>query len=130
MRHVKLFAAIVMLSLAAAGMARAATLERYSQAAFTAAQAAGTPILVHVNAPWCPNCAKQRPILAALAKLPEFHDMIIMQVDFDSEKAVVRKFGVQMQSTLIAFHGRQERGRATAITDPAAIKALLEKAEG
>jgi thioredoxin-like negative regulator of GroEL len=130
MQHVKLLAAALMAAMLSTGLAHAATLMPYSPAAFAAAEAAGTPVVVHVNAPWCPNCAKQRPILAALAKLPEFHDMLIMQVDFDSEKAVVRQFGVQMQSTLIAFHGKQERGRATAITDPAAIKALLEKAEG
>jgi thioredoxin 1 len=130
MRHAKTLAMALMLGLLWLGVARAAVLEPYTPAAFAAAQAAGTPVIVHVNASWCPNCAKQRPILADLAKLPEFSNMIIMRVDFDSEKSVVRRFGVQMQSTLIAFHGKDERGRATAITSPAAIKALLEKAEG
>jgi thiol-disulfide isomerase/thioredoxin len=118
------------LTWALVGGARAATVVPYDAAAFAADQAAGKPILVHVNASWCPNCAKQRPIIDQLAATPEFANLIIMRVDFDSEKPVVRSFGVQMQSTLIVFHGRDERGRATAITDPAAIKALLEKAEG
>jgi thioredoxin 1 len=129
MRHMKLLCAALILAMLSIGVVQAATIMPYDQAVFTAAQAQGKPVVVHVNASWCPNCAKQRPILDELAKLPEFNDLIIMRVDFDSEKALVRQFGVRMQSTLIAFHGKDERGRATAITDPAAIKALLEKAE-
>jgi thioredoxin 1 len=129
MRHMKLLCAALILAMLSIGIVQAATIMPYDQAVFTAAQAQGKPVVVHVNASWCPNCAKQRPILDELAKLPEFNDLIIMRVDFDSEKALVRQFGVRMQSTLIAFHGKDERGRATAITDPAAIKALLEKAE-
>ena len=129
MRHMKLLCAALMLAMLSIGALQAATIVPYDQAAFTEAQAQGKPVVVHVNASWCPNCAKQRPILDELAKLPEFKDLIIMRVDFDSEKDIVRQFGVRMQSTLIAFHGKDERGRATAITDPAAIKALLEKAQ-
>jgi thioredoxin 1 len=125
----KLFALAGVLALTVAGRAQAATVVPYDAAAFAADQAAGKPILVHVNASWCPNCAKQRPIIDQLAATPAFANLIIMRVDFDSEKPVVRSLGVQMLSTLIVFHGRDERGRATAITDPAAIKALLEKAE-
>lgn len=98
----------------------------WSQAAFDAAQKAGKPILVEVDAPWCPNCAKQRPILSELAKQPEFASMVILKVDFDSQKDVLKEFNVRMQSTLIAFHGEKETGRSTGVTDPAAIKALLE----
>jgi thioredoxin-like negative regulator of GroEL len=129
MRQLKSLCIALMLALLSVGAAQAATVIPYDQAGFTQAQEAGKPILVHVNASWCPNCAKQRPIIDQLAASPEFKDLIIMRVDFDSEKSVVRQFGVQMQSTLIVFHGKDERGRATAITDPAAIKALLEKAE-
>jgi thiol-disulfide isomerase/thioredoxin len=125
----KLLCAALILTMLSIGAVQAATIMPYDQAAFTEAQTQGKPVVVHVNASWCPNCAKQRPILDELAKLPEFKDLIIMRVDFDSEKDIVRQFGVRMQSTLIAFHGKDERGRATAITDPAAIKALLEKAQ-
>jgi thioredoxin 1 len=129
MRHMKLLCAALILTMLSIGAVQAATIMPYDQAAFTEAQTQGKPVVVHVNASWCPNCAKQRPILDELAKLPEFKDLIIMRVDFDSEKDIVRHFGVRMQSTLIAFHGKDERGRATAITNEAAIKALLEKAE-
>jgi thiol-disulfide isomerase/thioredoxin len=113
-----------MLSLAAFG-ARAGAPQPYDPQAFAAAQGADKPILVEVHASWCVTCAKQRPILAALEKTPELSHLVVFDVDFDSQKDVVRDFGVWMQSTLIVFRGRVEKGRSTGETDPEAIKALL-----
>lgn len=93
--------------------------------AFAAAQAAGNPILVQVHADWCPICARQRPVLDALFKLPEFNDLVVFNVDFDSEKPLLRRFDVRMQSTLIAFRGTNERGRLVGETASDKIKALL-----
>jgi thiol-disulfide isomerase/thioredoxin len=112
------------LSLVGAG-ARAGAPQPYDSQAFAAAQTADKPILVEVHASWCAICAKQRPILAALEKTPELSDLVVFDVDFDSQKDVVRDFGVWMQSTLIVFRGRVEKGRSTGETDAAAIKALL-----
>ena len=42
----------------------------YSQQAFSAAQAAGKPILPHITAPWCPTCKAQKPILSKLGPCP------------------------------------------------------------
>jgi thioredoxin 1 len=109
------------------GPALAAETVPFRQPAFAQAQAAGKPILVEIDAGWCPTCAQQRPILAKLSADPAFRDLVIMKVDFDSQKPVVRAMHATMQSTLIAFHGAAERGRATGITDEAAIRALLEK---
>ena len=39
----------------------------------------------------------------------------------------VRDMGAKMQSTLIVFNGSTEKGRSTGVSDPDAIKALLEK---
>jgi thiol-disulfide isomerase/thioredoxin len=112
------------------GSASAATVADFTPQAFAAAQKSGAPILVFVEASWCPTCAKQRPILSELYKEPEFDALKVYQVDFDSQKDIVKEFGVRMQSTLIAFHGGQEEARATGITDPAAIKDLVAKANG
>jgi thiol-disulfide isomerase/thioredoxin len=98
--------------------------------AFAVAQAAEKPILVEVHASWCPTCAKQRPILAALEKTTELSDLVVFDVDFDSQKDIVRQFGAQMQSTLIVFKGKTEKGRSTGEIDPGAIKALLMKSKG
>jgi len=107
--------------------ADAATQAPFDSQAFAAAQAAGKPILVAVHASWCPTCARQRPIIAALANAPENKDLMIFVVDFDSQKDVVKAFGVRMQSTLIAFHGRTERDRSTGETEASAINALVAK---
>ncbi len=119
--------ALATVLLVAAG-AHAATQQAWDKAAFAAAQAAGKPILIAVHAPWCPTCAKQTPILSELAKDPGFKDMVMMTVDFDSQKDIVNSFGVRTQSTLIVFHGKTETGRSTGETDAGKIKALLSKA--
>jgi len=105
----------------------AATQAPYDQQAVSAAQIAGKPILIAVHAPWCPTCAKQDPIIKQLSAQPEFKDLMIFVVDFDSQKDVLKALNVQKQSTLIALNGKIEKDRATGITDPDAIKALLMK---
>ena len=103
---------------------------KFSQAAFSASQQAGKPILVEITAPWCPVCAKQRPILAQLLTEPAFEHLVRYHIDFDSQKDAIREMGANMQSTLIVFNGGHEEGRSTGVTDPGAIKALLAKAAG
>ena len=95
--------------------------------AFEAAQAAGKPILVEVTAPWCPTCKAQKPILSNLAAKEKFKDLVAFEIDFDSQKELLRKFGVTMQSTLISFKGAKEMGRSTGDTNAASIEALLDK---
>jgi thioredoxin 1 len=113
----------------APAIALGAVPQPFDAKAFSAAQAAGKPILVQIDASWCPICAKQRPILAELEKTPEFSELVIFNVDFDSQKELVRQFGASMQSTLIVFHGAAEKGRSTGETDPGRIKTLLEKSK-
>jgi thioredoxin len=96
--------------------------------AFAAAQSAGKSILLEVHAPWCPTCKAQTPILSRLSKEPKFKNMVRFNIDFDSQKALLRKFNVRMQSTLIVFKGSQEAGRSTGDTKAASIEALLAKA--
>lgn len=106
--------------------ASAATVQPYQQSAFESAQKSGEPILIFVEASWCPTCAKERPILQQLYDEPEFTNLTVFDVDFDKSKPLLRKLGVQMQSTLIVYHGDKETGRMTGATDPAVIKRLLE----
>jgi len=106
----------------------AAERQPFTDAAFEAAQAAGRPILIEVHADWCPTCHAQRPHVDAIAADPRMAEAVLFTVDFDSQKAVLRQLRVRSQSTLIAFRGREERGRAIGITDPAAIRELLMRA--
>ena len=104
-------------------MAHAA--QPFEDKAFHVAQDAGKAIVVDVSAPWCPTCTKQKPIIQGLeAAEPK---VVVFDVDFDSGKDVLKRFGVQYQSTLIAFKGKSEVSRSTGDTNPDSIGALFRK---
>jgi thiol-disulfide isomerase/thioredoxin len=100
----------------------------YTAAAFDAAQGAGRSILVEIHATWCPTCKAQAPILADLERNPKFGDLLVVHVDFDSQKDAVRRFGARIQSTLITFKNGRETGRSVGDTNRDSIAALLDKA--
>ncbi|KQS74727.1 thioredoxin [Methylobacterium sp. Leaf361] len=99
----------------------------FSDAAFEAAQKGGKPVLIAVSAPWCPICRTQKPILAKLAAEPRFKDLQIFDIDFDSQKELLRRLNVRMQSTLIAYKGATEVGRSVGETQSEWIEGLVEK---
>ena len=99
----------------------------FDQNAFAAAQTAGKSILVQVHADWCPQCAAQRPIISALMKEDRFKNMVIFNVDFDTQKDLVKKFNVMRQSTLIVFKGAAEVDRTVGQTQAAPITESLAK---
>ena len=109
-------------------VANAADVVPYTAHAFAAAQKAGNPILVEITASWCPTCKAQKPILNKLESDPRFKDLKVFDVDFNSQKDVVRSFNATMQSTLIAFKGDHESARSVGDTNQDSIEALLEKA--
>jgi len=125
-RGLLIAAAALALLPAAAGSARAAT--PFTDEAFRAAQAEGRPILVEVWASWCPTCARQAPVVESLARDPAFAEARVFRIDFDAQRDALRALQVRSQSTLIVFRGAEERGRATGVVDPAAIRALFERA--
>ena len=124
---------LISLSLAAfltsviAFAAQAAEKVNYDAKSFAAAQAAGRPILVEIHASWCPTCKAQAPILGNLEKQDRFKNLLVVLIDFDSQKEAVRAFGAQMQSTLIAFRGSVETGRSVGDTNATSIATLLDK---
>jgi thioredoxin 1 len=95
---------------------------------FDDALAAGAPILIHVTAPWCEVCQIQKPIVAELLSRPDFKDMKEFELDFDTQKEILARYRVQMQSTMIVYKASEEIDRQTGQTDPAVIAALLRKA--
>ncbi len=101
---------------------------KFSPAAFTAAQASGNPVVVEVSAPWCPTCKAQAPIIKSLTEKPEFKNVIILKVDFDSQKDALRALNVTMQSTLIAYKGVTETSRSIGDTTAAGIEKLFKSA--
>jgi len=110
------------LSVAAAG-----EIKPYSQPQFDALAASGNPIVLAIHADWCPTCKAQKPILDALMARPAFKDVTTLTIDFDADKALLARYRVGMQSTLIAFKGARELGRSVGDTTPAGIEGLIHK---
>ena len=123
----KFIRSLMLLSFLAAGSAVAAD-QAFDQAVFDALQKQGKPVLVTIHADWCPTCKAQEPILGELLKTPELQGITALRVDFDKQKAAVKAFKVQYQSTLIVFKGGKEVGRSTGDTKKDSIAALLKKA--
>lgn len=101
--------------------------EPYTQEKLDALNKAGKPTLVLIHADWCSTCRAQDRILTELLPTNEFKNITALRVDFDTQKPVVRAFGVNYQSTLIAFKNGKEVGRTTAETDSGRIAELLRK---
>jgi thioredoxin len=121
---------LIVLSLAALVLVAAAPtppFHAWSKTAFTAAQDAGQPVVVFVHASWCITCRKQEPILRQLISDPALKTVTVFVVDY-SDKATLKELNVVDRSTLVAFHGKTERGRSSFVTDPAELRALVSSA--
>ena len=127
-------------ALAGGGSAHAGDFIPFTKERLQTLQAGGNdkPILVFVNANWCPICAKERPIVAKLIGAtvngkqfegdPALVSMDCLYIDYDVQRDAWRSFGVTEQSTLIVFKGDKEVGRAVGMTNADDIKSLLLKA--
>lgn len=120
----------VLLSAVATALAPFPALARssFSDAAFEAAIASGEPILVEFHADWCPTCRAQDKVINSFKHNPEYKGLVILRVDYDTEKPLLERFGVRRQSTLIVFKNGAEVGRAVGESSPDSIKSLLNKA--
>jgi len=118
---------LFVLSLVAGGPAQALG-QAYQQTLFDGLMARGQPVLVWIHADWCPTCKAQGKLLPQLLRRPELSDISVLKVDFDGQKALVRKFRAFQQSTLIMFRDGRETGRSIGDTDPESLRALLSKA--
>jgi thiol-disulfide isomerase/thioredoxin len=105
-----------------------ATERPFDATEFDAAQRAGKPVLVAVHADWCPTCRVQEEVLGGLLGRKEFAGFAVFIVDYDLQKAALKRFGVRTQSTLIVFKGKNEVARSIAQTNKDAIAADLAKA--
>jgi thioredoxin 1 len=114
-----------LLLISSLSVAKAASFER---AQFDQLQREGKPILVAVHAEWCSTCKRQIPIVSRLLKKEKYADITEINVDFDTQKDVVKFFKVPMQSTLIVFKNGKEVGRSIGETSEEKLEALLDKA--
>ena len=109
-------------------VAMAGEIKTFNQKDFDKLAAEGKPVVLDISATWCPICKTQKPIIDALLKQPAYKDVTLMTIDFDTERATLKKFKVTMQSTLVAFHGPKELGRSVGDTTPDGIERLINTA--
>ena len=103
----------------------AAETRRFDRAAFVAAQQAGKPIIVAVKAWWCPVCASQGGTIRDTVKDPAFANLVVFQINYDSQKRELPPFQVTRQGTILAYRGAQQVGRLDFVTDKPRIRALI-----
>ena len=70
-------------------------------------------------------CKQQKPIVHRLSNDPRFAKVAVFQVDFDTNKALLRQWKVSQQGTLIAFKGTAEKMRSTGDVEAAALEKVF-----
>ena len=100
----------------------------YTKASFDTALAQGGPVIVDVQADWCPTCRAQKPVVQSLMSEAKRKNVTLFLANFDTEKDLKKQLGVTQQSTFVVFKGGKEVGRSTGQTQKAQIEALFDKA--
>ena len=108
-------------------LAQAGEIKPYSQADFDKLSAAGKPIVLAIHASWCPTCKIQKPIQSDLMSSPAYKDVTMFTIDFDSDKPLLKKFKVSMQSTMVGFKGKKEVSRSVGDTSREGIETIFKK---
>jgi thiol-disulfide isomerase/thioredoxin len=108
-------------------MATAGEIRPFSQQGFDKLVAEGKPVVLDITAPWCPTCKEQKPIVEGLMKQPAYKDVTMLTIDFDTSKALLKKFKVTSQSTLVAFKGPKEVARSVGDTTREGLEGLVKK---
>jgi len=111
--------------LQAAPSGAAVVRQRFTADVFSAAKAAGKPILIEVGAPWCPVCRVQKIVLAPLLAQPRFRDILVLEIDYDSQKEAMHLVNARLTSTLIVFRGEDEMARSLGDTNPESLESFL-----
>ena len=117
----------ILFSFVASASAYALDILPYTPAALRQAQQSDSAYALHFHADWCPVCRAQSKVLNTLKADPKLK-LTVFVVDYDTEKALRKPYGVHTQSTLIAFKGKRETERLAGETNPDRIRSVLESA--
>lgn len=123
--YAKLLVSTLLLS--AAALAHALEVKPYSAQALASAQKAEQPVAIQFHADWCPTCKAQDKVLQSLKAEPGL-DVTLLVANYDTEKALKKRFKIREQSTIVVLHGTQERARLVGDTSPDGIRNALKKA--
>jgi thiol-disulfide isomerase/thioredoxin len=107
--------------------AAAGEVKPYTQAQFDQLTSQGKPVVLAIQASWCPTCKAQKPIIDELMGQAAYKDVTTLTIDFDTDKPLLKKYKVGMQSTLVGFKGKTEVARTVGDTTKAGIEGLVKK---
>jgi len=104
--------------------------ERFTPQRFSSLQAQDALILVEIHATWCVTCRRQREIVRRYRAAHPGVDLVLLSIDFDTQKSAVEALGARYQSTLAVYRGRERRWYAVGETREEVIFAALNEAAG
>jgi thiol-disulfide isomerase/thioredoxin len=119
---------LVLALLCTFGRAHAFEKQPYSEQLFLALAQTDEVVLVDVYAPWCPTCKKQQKAIGDYIEKNPDKPIHVLVVDFDNDKATVRKLRAPRQSTLLIFKNGRQFWYSVAETRAHVIAAELDKA--
>lgn len=102
--------------------------ERFTPERFAALQAEEALVLVEIHATWCVTCRRQREIVRRYRELHPEVDLVLLSIDFDTQKPAVEALGAKYQSTLVLYRGRERLWYSVAETREEVIFAALNRA--
>ena len=91
----RVFQSLAAVRVALAVPAHAGAIRAYDAATFHALQARNAPTIVFVHADWCPICRAQEKTISKLITTPEYRQVTVLTIDYDTQKALWTSFGAQ-----------------------------------
>lgn len=88
----------------------------------------GKSAVISIHADWCSTCKAQDKVLSGFMRDPEYKNVIFYQVEYDTQKDLLKTLKVRTQSTIIVFKNGKEVARATGDTKEAALSKLTRQA--
>lgn len=102
--------------------------QKYDKDQFMASQKSGDKILVDIFATWCTTCKAQSVIMNKMRAAGELDGVSLYKVDYDVNKEFVKEYRIARQSTILVFHGKEEKVRSIAETNPERLTAVIASA--
>ena len=99
----------------------------YTQQEFDSLLTLGKPIVVHIHADWCGTCKAQDVQINAAINSTEFKDVTFFEVDYDTQRKILKFFNIKIQSTIIIFKNGKEVDRIAMERDAVELQTFLKK---
>lgn len=102
-------------------------IQKFKDSAFVKAQSDGKKIVLHYYSEGNPTCKKQKALLTSFSADPKYKNIIFMQANYENDKDIKEKFGVNAEATLIYFRGTYEISRSQGQIDKETLTQELDQ---